>query len=279
MRSFIFLSGLLSVVAAINGVHAAVTAVQATKFEVVESLSHVPQGWHQIAGRPGPAQLQFRIAVKQEHAFAFENHVVAISTPGHPKYGQHMSRDQLKAMLRPPPAATNAILRWLSDYGIPKKDIQEKGDWIAFRTTIGRAQLMLHTNFHYYADATGRNKVIRTLHYSVPQKLHQYIHMIQPTVRFDRVQPSLSQHFLTGSARDAVAHRYHGSGLNSTFCNSTITPQCLKDLYGLAGYKGKAAEGMHVQLFSDNWIADILLFQTEMLTVFSQHHRNWRLFE
>lgn len=275
-----YLSGLLSVVAVINGVHTAVTGIPpGTKYEVVESRAHVPKGWHQGAHVPAIAQLQFRIAVKQEHAFAFEKHVVAISTPGHPKYGQHMSRDQLKAMLRPPAAATDAIMRWLLDEGLSTKNIQKKCDWIVFRVSAAGAERILRTKFYYYTDATGRHREIRTLHYSVPKVIHKYIHMIEPTVGFSQVQPSLYQHFLTGPAKDAVAHRHHGSGLNSTFCNSTITPQCLKDLYGLAGYKAKAAEGMHVQLFSDNWIADILLLQTEMLTVFSQHHRNWRLFE
>lgn len=250
MRSFMYLSGLLSVVAIINGVHAAVTAISpATKYEVVEKLGHVPKGWHQGAHVPAYVQLQFRIAVTQVNAFAFEKHVVAISTPGHPKYGQHMSRDQLKAMLRPPRAATDAIVRWLRDEGLSMLSIIEKGDWIVFRTSAPRAEELLRTKFHYYTDATGRHREIRTLHYSVPKAIRKYIHTIQPTVRFSHAQPSLYQHFLTGSAGDAVVHRHHGSGLNSTFCNSTITPRCLKDLYGLAGYKAKAAEGMHVQLF------------------------------
>lgn len=249
MRSFIYLSGLLSVVAAINGVNAAVAPISATDLAVVESLPQIPHGWQQGASVPAGRRLRFRIAVKHENAFAFEQHVMDISTPDHAKYGQHMNRDELKAMLRPSTHATAAILSWLSGQGVPARHIEDKGDWINFRVSAGKAEQMLDTKFYYYSDAARRVKEIRTLHYSVPQKLHDYIHMIQPTTRFGHIHPqhsSLHQSFVVGSARDAFTYRHQHSGLNATFCNSTVTPQCLKDLYNLAGYKAKATEGMHV---------------------------------
>lgn len=254
MRSFIDLSALLLFVAAINGAIAAVAPTPATDFAVVESLPKIPQGWQQGAPVPSGRRLKFRIAVKQENAFAFEQHVVDISTPNHAKYGQHMSREELKAMLRPSTTATAAILGWLTGQGVPAKDIEDKGDWINFYVPAIKAERMLDTKFYYYSDTAGYFKEIRTLHYSVPQQLHEHIHMIQPTTRFGYIRPqhsSMYQYFVIGSARDATDHRYPGSGLNSTFCNSTITPQCLKDLYGLTGYKSKAVEGMHVRLLSE----------------------------
>lgn len=254
MWSLVYLAGLLSIVAPITGVDAAVALTPATDFAVVESLPQIPQGWQQGASVPAGRHLKFRIAVKQENAFAFEQHVMDISTPGHAKYGQHMSRDELKAMLRPSPNATAAILSWLTGEGVPARDIEDKGHWINFRVSASKAEWLLDTKFYFYSDAARRVKEIRTLHYSVPQKLHKYIDMIQPTTRFGHIRPqysSLYTQFDIGSAKDAVAHRYHGSSLNATFCNSTITPQCLKDLYRVAGYKAKATEGMLVQLCSD----------------------------
>lgn len=249
MWSFIYLSSVLSVVAAINRVDAAVIPISATDLAVVESLPQIPHGWQQGASVPAGQRLQFRIAVKQENAFAFEQHVMDISTPDHAKYGQHMNRDELKAMLRPSPHATAAILSWLSGQGVPARHIEDKGDWINFRVSAGTAEQMLDTKFYYYSDPAGHVKEIRTLHYSVPQKLHKYIHMIQPTTRFGHIHPqysSIRQNFVVDSARDAFTYPYQDSRLNATFCNSTITPQCIKDLYNLAGYKAKATEGIHV---------------------------------
>lgn len=249
MRSSSFLYGLLSVVAIINGVLAAVTPSPTTNLTVVESLPHVPHGWQQGDSVPATQRLRFRIAVKQENAHAFEQHVINISTPDHAKYGQHMSRDQLKTMLRPSPNATAAILSWLTSQGVPAKDIDKKGDWIVFCVSAIDAERILDSKFYYYFDSARHVKEIRTLRYSIPQKLHKYIHMIQPTTRFGHVRPQISSiyhHFAVGSSRDPVGHRYNGSRLNTTFCNNTITVQCLKDLYGLTGYKAKAAEGMQL---------------------------------
>lgn len=254
MRSLIYLAGLLSIVVAITGVNAAVALSPATDFAVVESLPQTPQGWQQGASVSAGRSLKFRIAVKQENAFAFEQHVMDISTPGHAKYGQHMSRDELKAMLRPSPNATAAILSWLTGEGVPARKIEDKGDWINFRVSARKAERLLDTKFYYYSNAASRVKEIRTLHYSVPQKLHKYIQMIQPTTRFGHMRPQYSSLYLqsdVGSARDAVSHRYPGSSLNATFCNSTITPQCLKDLYRVAGYKAKPTEGMPARSSSD----------------------------
>lgn len=246
MRSFVHLSSLLLVFAAVNRVNAAVAPTLATDFAVVESLSQVPQGWEQGASVPAARRLRFRIALKQENAFAFEQHVIDISTPDHAKYGQHMSHDELKAMLRPSPPVTAAILKWLTGQGVPAKDIEDKGDWINFCVSASDAERIVDTKFYYYSDVARQVKEIRTLRYSVPQKLQKYIHMIHPTTRFGHVHPqdsSVNQHFATGETRDVAVHRYHRSGLNTTFCNSTVTPQCIIDLYGLRGYRAKATEG------------------------------------
>lgn len=255
MRYLLYVSALLSIVpTAINGVHAVVASTTATDFAVVESLSQIPQGWHQGTSVPGDQRLRFRIGVRQENAFGFEKHVIDISDPDHAKYGQHMKRDELKAMLRPSSDVTAAILSWLTRQGVPARDIQDNGDWINFYVSASEAERILDTKFHYYSDAARRVKEIRTLHYSVPKKLHKYIHMIQPTTRFGHIRSqhsSLYRYTALGSAKDAESLRYHGSGLNATFCNSTVTPQCLKDLYGLAGYKAKAAEGMEACYCSD----------------------------
>lgn len=88
----------------------------------------LPREWQQ--GPPPPANqlLRFRIAIRQMNAFAFEQHVLAISDPEHPTYGQHMKRHELKSMLRPSEAASTAILSWLRREGISEGGIEDDGD-------------------------------------------------------------------------------------------------------------------------------------------------------
>lgn len=199
---------LLSFITIFTGVQAAPSA----ELEVLEKLRGIPQGWHQGAAPPASKRLRFRIAVKLQNAFEFEELVVQISTPGHSKYGQHMKRDELKAMLRPSSDATSAIVGWLEAEGVPSADIEDNGDWINFYVSTIEAERILNTRFYYYSSSINGAEMIRTLQYSVPKKLHQYIQMIQPTTRFGQMQAERStvfEHFKVDSGSgSAVGHSH-----------------------------------------------------------------------
>lgn len=250
MRSPTFLRGFL----AASAIFATSTAAPASTTELapLESLRAIPQGWQQGRSPPAAQRLRFRIALKQENAYQFEQHVLAISTPDDPKYGEHMSREELKAMLQPSSDASAAIQQWLHNEGVPSSDIEDNGDWINFYVSATEAERIMDTNFYYYSNSVNGVERIRTLHYSVPQALHKYIHMIQPTTRFGQINPQRStiyQHFEIGESRGAIG-QYHGSSLNVTFCNTTITPQCLRDLYHIGNYRGTAKNGKALLSYS-----------------------------
>lgn len=244
MPSLRFLLGLVATAAILNPSIAAPAPV--TGLTPLENLQEIPQGWHQGRSPPVEQRLRFRIALRQQNAFGFEQHVLAISTPGDPKYGEHMSRDDLKTMLRPSSDASTAVLNWLKAEGVSPDDIEDQGDWVNFYVSTSQAEKIMDTKFYYYTNANNGAERIRTLQYSVPQALHQYIHMIQPTTRFGQIAPQRShiyQHFELGESKGSSMARYPGSQLNVTFCNTTITPQCLRDLYHVGNFRGTAKNG------------------------------------
>ena len=108
-----------------------------------EKLNGIPQGWEQGPSVPASTMLQFRLAVFQENAHDFEQHVIDISTPGHPKYGMHMSREELKRSLRPSKGAKDALLAWLDAEGVSK--VVDDGDWINFATSATDAERIMDT--------------------------------------------------------------------------------------------------------------------------------------
>ena len=230
----------------------AITAIipsRATSFftpnlTVLESLPEVPKEWQQGAAVPASKRLKFRIALRQENAFAFEQQVIAMSTPDHPSYGRHMKQHEVRRMLQPSLEASGAVLQWLTGEGVPATNIRDDGDWIKFQVSAGEAERILATRFHYYSNYAEKVEIIRTLRYSIPQNLHKYVQLIQPTTRFAQTQAQYSaifDHFAIASVKDG----YNQSmGLDEASCNNTITPQCLKDLYNFGDYQGKALEGM-----------------------------------
>lgn len=205
---------------------------------LVDSLGRVPAGWRDL-GPADPAQaVRLRVALAQPNLALFEQTLYDISTPEHPLYGRHLSRQEVRALMKPADASTTAVLAWLEAAGVPAGDIEDDGEWINFRTNVSTAESLLDTDFAMYRRVpTGVVRRLRTLRYSVPEEVRSHITMIQPTTRFGgmaRRGVQISRY----SEKDAAAARYLAVAadvppkeLNVTLCNSTITPDCLRALY------------------------------------------------
>ncbi|KAI9647821.1 Tripeptidyl-peptidase sed2 [Ciborinia camelliae] len=203
--------------------------------DLLESLREIPQGWIQLE-KPRPFKtIKLRIALEQPNHELFEQKLYAVSTPDHSDYGQHLDREELKRLIKPADESTEAVLSWLEKSGISESNIVNDGEWIIFRTSIQQAEEMLNTTFHYYVHRDKKiSKQIRTLQYSVPKEVSSHVTMIQPTTRFGQMRAERSQIFREEFGAAALP------SLNTTACNATITPQCLRDLYNIGNYTAKA---------------------------------------
>ncbi len=262
MLSFAFLISLWAITGALLGIHAAPPA----EVDVLEHLPSVPEGWRQGAAPPAVLRLRCRIAVRQENAYRFEQTVLDISTPNHPKYGKHLKRDELKAMLRPSLRASQSILGWLEAEGVPETDVEDDGDWINFHVSVSDAERILRTKFHYYTSLVNNLERIRTLQYFVPKELHQYIQMIQPTTRFGQMRGErslvLDHHEVEQSWPTEQNYRAgFGRLANSTFCNTTITPTCLRELYNIGTFKPDPNNGTFILQLQGSCPASYALFR------------------
>ena len=157
MRSITYLVGLLSLLVPI----AHTATITSSGLTVFEKLASVPRGWQRGDAVPASKTLHFRIAVKQENAYEFEQHVIDISTPGHPKYGQHMSHQELKRALRPSSDATEAIVGWLKGEGVVSKSIEDDGDWINFYVTAAEAERIMNTKSAAFYEFNDRFFMLR----------------------------------------------------------------------------------------------------------------------
>ncbi|KAF2848021.1 subtilisin-like protein [Plenodomus tracheiphilus IPT5] len=193
--------------------------------EPFEKLFGTPQGWKLQGPASDEQTLRLKIALQQNNVQGFEQTVLEMSTPSHPKYGLHFaSHEEMKSMLLPSEETLSAVTAWLKSAGV--NDFEEDADWLTFKTTVGVANKMLDTKFAWYISEEAKpRKVLRTLEYSVPDGVAQHINMLQPTTRFASIRANHeTERELVGLQLVAVA--------NSTVnCDATITPQCLKTLY------------------------------------------------
>lgn len=136
MKAITYAIGLLSTIAHVS-------AAPSPALAVFEKLGAVPQGWKQGEVADPDKPMRFRIAMRQKNAHAFEQHVIDISTPDHPKYGSHMSHAELKRALRPDSDASEAVLGWLEAEGV--KTVLDDGDWISFAVPVRKAEQLMDT--------------------------------------------------------------------------------------------------------------------------------------
>lgn len=154
-----------------------------------------------------------------------------VSDPSHSHYGRHLKRDELKDLIKPREESSKAVLSWLEDSGVSSEDIKNDGEWITFHASVERAESMLGTTFKTYQNQLRRDvRRIRSLSYSVPKAIRDHIDLIEPTVRFGQIRAEGSNVLTQEAAPFSV------TAVTAT-CNTTVTPDCLKDLYNFADYK------------------------------------------
>lgn len=194
-------------------------------YQIVEQLENAPLGWLR-GDQPDPSTLiKFRLSVDSGNIESFQQNVIDLSTPGHPSYGQHLSLEQVRQQLSPPPEVSNRIVSWLNSENITADSIATDGNWFTFSTSVAQAERLLKTQFFHYQKSDTETSVIRSLQYSVPSEIHSLIQVIQPTTRFaefSRPQAVAREESIPIAQRDYT-----------TSCGTVVTPGCLRDLYDL----------------------------------------------
>ena len=202
---------------------------------LMDSLPSIPQGWTQVREAALNEPITLRLALPQQYADALEQKVIEISTPGHSNYGKHLSRLELRSYTAPTAEAVSSVADWLSRSNI-KSSVNN--DWMTFSTTVEKANELLNTTFAWYQYKEGGGPKLRTLEYSVPDDLAQYVDLIQPTTRFGQLGAKKStifdMHILDPVDEKAKIAKIEATGDVAADCNvNQITPTCLKSLYNI----------------------------------------------
>ncbi|KAK7942957.1 tripeptidyl-peptidase 1 [Apiospora aurea] len=197
-------------------------AIAANADFTVEPLSKIPVGWEKVREAEPAETIRLRIALEQPNLDAFEQILYDVSTPQHPLYGRHLSRDELAKMTKPREESTDAVLTWLQLSGIPASDVENTGEWVNFRTTVGKAQ----SSKHY---------VCRLQSY---WDRYQDAPHVAPTTRSGRIRSQRSM-MLTKERYEQLpvkAAEIPNLHLNAASCNITASPKCLRALYRIGNH-------------------------------------------
>ncbi|KAI9747286.1 MAG: vesicle formation at the endoplasmic reticulum [Lichina confinis] len=150
----------------------------------------------------------------------------------------------MSAMLRPAELATSALTSWLDAFGISNIEVHDS--WITLLAAVEDAERLVCTEFFKFRSRDTGTEIVRTLRYSVPSALHQYVEMIQPTTRFGHMRAqgsTIHDVKVLGDAAPqlrvaaaAAAAAAAALRVNGTNCNNAMTPACLSRLYNITGF-------------------------------------------
>lgn len=205
-------------------------------YETFEQLAHIPYPWHlkeTINVNPNHS-FKLRIHLRNRNVQSFQEKVLNLSTPGHPTYGQHMDRETVNNYLAPLPESFQLVQEWL-EYK-DALNVTVNNDWVILDTTIGEVEKLLDTKYHVYEHNETGQLVLRTLAYKLPSSLHSHVDLVAPTIKFST--PSAHRSTLVDWPHEesqSVGPKILENGISAA-CNTSITIDCLKDLYNLRNF-------------------------------------------
>ncbi|KAJ6485625.1 peptidase S8/S53 domain-containing protein [Mycena sanguinolenta] len=203
----------------------------------------IPRGWEFQSTPPEDHLLEMRIGLKQNKLEELVSALYEVSDPTHEKYGQHLSKEEVDALVAPHPDSVEAVESWLQYHGINLADAEFRsagGEWIVIRVPVAQAERMLDTKYGVYYHAASGSSVVRTMGYSLPTELLSHIDVITPTTYFSTLRSMRATSFLQPQAtslEDAASFATDISPLAvPASCGTTVTASCVRALYNTTNY-------------------------------------------
>ncbi|TFY82907.1 hypothetical protein EWM64_g1101 [Hericium alpestre] len=225
---------------------------------VHERRENVPSGYVKDGAAPSDHVLNLRLALVQSNFKSLEDKLYAVSTPGNAEYGQHLSKEQVEALVAPSSDTTSAVKDWLSSHDISSNTISPAGDWVGINVTVKQANTLLDADYSTFTHQSTDEQTIRTLSYSIPADLKSHLSLVHPTVAFP-VKPF-------GSPK-VVGKFSKKSNLTAdaapASCATSFTPTCAQQLYGIPSAPAtQPSNRIAVAGFIDQWanLADLKSF-------------------
>ncbi|KAF8259977.1 subtilisin-like protein [Lactarius quietus] len=237
----------------------------------------VPSNWETLGPPLSNTTIDLHFALKPHHEGALIDALYDVSDPGSPKYGAHLSKEEVAQLVAPNPYTLELIHAWLEHHYVPPSSISmtHGGGWL---TVIGvpvpRANKMLGASYQLYRPSgTNDANILRTISYALPAALHPHVQTVVPTTYFASMR-ALRETPKRRSVREAA----HTESRELSEVPSSrddeeykeIEPSDLRSLYKTAGYVPAATDknGLGIAGFLEDYPSpkDLRKFMKECRT-------------
>ena len=116
------------------------------EYSVKEEISS-PRGWVKHSLPPPDHNIILQIGLPQPNFHVLEKNLYEVSDPAHERYGQHLSKSEVEALVAPHPESLNLVNEWLGTFGIHEDSLVRSParDWVTLKVPVSLAETMLNT--------------------------------------------------------------------------------------------------------------------------------------
>ncbi|KAH9017787.1 subtilisin-like protein [Lactarius deliciosus] len=209
---------------------------------VKHAWNAVPDNWECLGPPPPGITIDLHIALQPKEESVLREALYEVSTPGHPKYGKHLSKEEVAKLVEPHPDTLQLVHSWLAHHGVHFSSISTShgGGWLTVTDVpVPQANELLGASYQLYRLAgTNETAILRTIGYALPKVLHARVNTVAPTTFFASPRGlQLTPHNHWGVPGKA-ASRGPVSVLSSR--DEDTTPEELRRLYNTYTYQPTA---------------------------------------
>ena len=115
-------------------------------YDIKEEVNS-PRGWVKHSRPPADHSIVLRIGLPQPSFHLLEKNLYEVSDPGHDRYGQHLSKAEVEALVAPHQESIDLVNEWLGTFGINEESLVRSParDWLTLKVSVSLAEKMLDT--------------------------------------------------------------------------------------------------------------------------------------
>jgi len=192
-----------------------------------------------------------------------------VSTPSHERYGKHVTPAEVNKLVKPSGDALSDVHDWLESHGVDRAQLSYSSakERIKAQLPVSDIERLLDTQYFICEHEDG-TQLVRAAAWSLSSHLHEHIETMQPTNSFFRPKPHRRSLNIVqpdiGIREEPCLHQKKVLKVSkdvtlAQVCNpTTVTPICLRTLYGTIDYvpgmpgKDKVALNNYLRLVMRN---------------------------
>ncbi|KAH9019211.1 subtilisin-like protein [Lactarius hengduanensis] len=204
------------------------------------SWETIPENWQSLGLPTAHTTIDLYIALKPYRENALVDALNEVSDPRHPRYGMHLSREQVADIVAPHPYTAQLVHSWLEYHRVTSSSVSvtHGGSFLTVTAvSVSQANDLLGASYQLYTHTKTNETIVRTLGYSLPVVLHGHVQTVAPTTFFS----SPVTKWQTPRKRSGVAAVRPGKS-PSRRDNAVVTPAFLRWLYSTVAYVPSAMD-------------------------------------